>query len=298
MVLGAHDAVNLEGSGDKDYQYGTQFDDVFVGHELSNSYSATSLANLDSHDGDIMYGFGGNDEFSGGKGGDHIDGGDGSDTANYILSPNPISVNLSNLTNDGYAEADDGFSNIDDAKDRLYSIENIIGSDQNDADGNGDSITGDAKANILKGMGGKDSLEGGYGDDILTGGAEADQFILNALSTDTITDFNRNEGDIIKINKSAYGINRLSDLSFNSRTGELTASTVEDPIAILENPVRFAVNSTNISLFAAEVDPNPNTPSTPGTPSIPTTPTIPGFGDLFPDIDLDFGGSNNPFSFL
>ncbi|NET78302.1 calcium-binding protein [Okeania sp. SIO1F9] len=173
LVLGAHNGVNLEGSGDKDYQYGTQFDDVIVGHELSDSESAADLANDDSHDGDIMYGFGGDDEFSGGKGGDRIYGGDGSDTANYILSPGAITVELRALTN-GYAEADDGFVNVGNAKDRLYSIENIIGSDV----GN-DDIRGDAEDNTFFGMGGNDTMLGFSGNDSLYGGEGDDQLSPN-----------------------------------------------------------------------------------------------------------------------
>ena len=73
--------------------------------------------------------------------------------------------------------------------DRLYNIENVIGTDAND------TLTGDGKANILFGEGGNDSLSGGAGndhlyggagDDMLAGGTGADH-LYGGAGTDTVT---------------------------------------------------------------------------------------------------------------
>ena len=75
------------------------------------------------------------------------------------------------------------------AGDKLGSIENLTGSDQND------SLTGDANPNVFKGMGGKDTLIGGAGadklyggdgDDTLDGGA-GDNMLDGGDGDDTIT---------------------------------------------------------------------------------------------------------------
>ncbi|MGL5192456.1 MAG: calcium-binding protein, partial [Chroococcales cyanobacterium] len=94
----------------------------------------------------------------------------------------------------------------------------IVGADGNDTiNGNqgNDIIFGGSGQNLLRGGKGDDSLYGGSGDDVLigdfgtdvlTGGAGADLFVLrrdtvvgvtNPLEADSITDFNRAEGDRI-----------------------------------------------------------------------------------------------------
>ena len=69
-----------------------------------------------------------------------------------------------------------------------------------------DSLNGGAGDDILIGGGGADRLTGGTGADILTGGTGADAFIFNDVSQfgpagqeDVITDFNRAEGDRIRL---------------------------------------------------------------------------------------------------
>ncbi|MGK7943738.1 MAG: calcium-binding protein [Microcystaceae cyanobacterium] len=243
LVLGAYHGVNIGGNNAANYMYGTEHNDVMAGYE------AESKANTAQDD--VFYGFGGDDEIAGGKGDDRIYGGvDGSDTSSYSHSPGNVVVNLGTLVGNGYAEAIDGHG----TKDWLYDIENIIGSDV----GN-DSIRGDAEDNILvgeggddtiKGEGGDDTIKGGDGDDsligdmgqdTLIGGEGADTFVFdNDFGSDTITDFNSNEGDIIDIDKSVYGFSSVSDLSFDEITGDLKVSATGATIVTLENPVGFA----------------------------------------------------------
>ncbi|MGD1700439.1 calcium-binding protein [Dapis sp. BLCC M229] len=170
LVLGAYSGLDIKGSNNADYSYGTQFGDVLYGYEES------ALANTAGND--VMYGFEGDDQFLGGQGNDRIYGGDGSDTANYTDSTSGININLENGENN-----DDGFG----TKDTLNSIENIFGSKHND------TITGDDNDNVLASA---------QGNDILTGNSGDDTFILSS-GDNTITDFNPAE-DKIQIDIQDY----------------------------------------------------------------------------------------------
>ncbi|MFV0302836.1 MAG: calcium-binding protein [Paracoccus sp. (in: a-proteobacteria)] len=86
----------------------------------------------------------------------------------------------------------------------LANIENVIGRSGND------TITGSSGANKLEGRDGNDTLIGGDGDDLLlggngsdtlSGGSGADTFrLLNGESgTDTISDFNTGQGDVLDL---------------------------------------------------------------------------------------------------
>lgn len=126
----------------------------------------------------------GNDVLNGKQGDDLLDGGEGTDTALYQFDAAGVTVDLA------AGIATDGFGNTD----TLVSIENVIGSDFNDA------IKGNDQANSLTGGKGKDTLEGSSGDDTLlggnsadrlVGGAGADRFLYVSIAEggDTIADF-------------------------------------------------------------------------------------------------------------
>jgi Ca2+-binding RTX toxin-like protein len=100
---------------------------------------------------DTLRGGGGNDTLDGGAGNDLLDGGSGSDTATYEYSSAGVTVNL-NITD---AQAVGGGQ----GSDTLVSIENLIGSSQNDR------LTGNAANNVLYGGTGNDTLDGGAGTD-------------------------------------------------------------------------------------------------------------------------------------
>ena len=82
-----------------------------------------------------------------------------------------------------------------------------VGGNDNVAGGAGaDSLNGGAGNDTLIGGGGADSLTGGTGTDIMTGGTGADTFIFADITEfgpagqeDVITDFNRTEGDRIRL---------------------------------------------------------------------------------------------------
>ncbi|MGD1699969.1 calcium-binding protein [Dapis sp. BLCC M229] len=202
LVLGAYSGLDIRGSNNADYFYGTQFGDVIYGYEKRDG--------VDTSGDDVMYGFGGDDQFFGGSGKDRIYGGDGSDSANYMDSTSGITINLQN------GVANDGFGTTD----TLNSIENIIGSDHDD------SITGDGKPNILISA---------KGNDTLTGNGGIDTFVLSH-GTNTITDFNA--ADKIQIDIKEYqnhynftGLNSTHSATNNT----LTISLGSQDVAILEN---------------------------------------------------------------
>ncbi|MGK7891566.1 MAG: FG-GAP-like repeat-containing protein [Leptolyngbyaceae cyanobacterium] len=211
IVLGAYGHQELMGSNAKDRLYGTDNgNDIFYGYGVNVTDDPNTLINeAESSNftpwnglGDEFFGHGGDDLFFAGGGADIIRGGDGTDTVSYVdANGNPdndlgIVVDLSagKATDDGFYRTQNiasngtiqnvGVSNPD----SLYGIENIIGSRHDD------TITGDANANVL---------EGGEGEDTLTGKGGADIFVLRHLTVgnaDTIKDFSLTDGDRIQIN--------------------------------------------------------------------------------------------------
>ena len=113
---------------------------------------------------DVLYGLGGDDTLEGGAGddlleggtgADQIDGGDGIDTVSYRNSDGGVTVDLS-----GVETASGG----DAAGDRVTRVENVYGSDYNDA------VSGTEDKNTIFGEDGQDRIEGKGGDDFLRGG--------------------------------------------------------------------------------------------------------------------------------
>jgi Ca2+-binding RTX toxin-like protein len=109
---------------------------------------------------------GGNDVVDGGTGPDRIDAGDGSDRVNYAGRTSGVTVTLG----DGLPDDGDATDGPVGARDTLLGTENVTG-------GSGpDTLTGDARANVLiggpggdtiTGLGNADILRGDQGDDVL-----------------------------------------------------------------------------------------------------------------------------------
>ncbi len=141
-------------------------DDTITGTALSDILNGSSGTDTLIGGGgvDVLYGGDGDDTLIGGAGADILIGGSGSDTASYA-GANGVTVFLDATLGANTGEA---------AGDTFDSIENLTGSDGNDA------LYGDAGDNVLDGGRGSDTLYGGAGDDI---------YQLNADSgTDTIID--------------------------------------------------------------------------------------------------------------
>ncbi|MGB3404456.1 MAG: hypothetical protein WBA77_17355 [Microcoleaceae cyanobacterium] len=113
-----------------------------------------------------------------------------------------------------------------------------------DVDGDGrDDIVGFGQYNVYVAL----SEHDGTVSDTLTGGADADTFILdNNNGSPQITDFSATDGDMIEIDQSVYGIDSLSDISFNAATGILSTDSIT--LALLEDPAGFDL-ATDVSLF-------------------------------------------------
>ena len=139
---------------------GTAFRDTLGGDEGANLLDGREGGDrLEGRDGaDTLLGRAGDDFLEGGAGADTLDGGEGSDTADYFASTEAVAISLA----DGTATGGDAEG------DTLLSIENVIGTDFDDA------ITGDAATNRLEGGRGDDDLSGNAGDDFLSGGRGAD----------------------------------------------------------------------------------------------------------------------------
>ena len=183
-------------------------------------------------DDDTIRGRGGDDTIDGGDGDDDIRGGSGDDTIDGGSGDDEIRGRGGDDTIDGGSGDDELRGNRgDDAisgsggDDDLHGgkgDDTIYGDEGNDIlrgkagddtlyGGRGDdtfygkagddTLYGGAGDDELRGGKGDDILYGGSGDDTLTGGKGADIFVLNtdATGTDTITDFNANDGDKIRV---------------------------------------------------------------------------------------------------
>ncbi len=219
VMRGGGDGTGTDGSWDggwRDYIYGLGGDDTLYG----SNFTRDSLRGGD--DNDTLFGFNGDDHLRGDQGNDTIDGGLGQDLVRYDSSPAGAKINLSGSVQDGVAAgtAEDGFGTVD----TLSNIEDVRGS------GHDDNVWGSNLANAVHGRGGNDELfglngddylagedgndilEGGSGFDTLVGGTGADKFWFGAnASFDTVTDFNRGEGDKIVVEEGVFNIASVVD---------------------------------------------------------------------------------------
>jgi hypothetical protein len=151
-------------------------DDIIIGNDGSGIINYRTAGN------DTIIANGGDDVITAGYGTNIIDGGSGNDTVDYSflgLGDGDLSVNLQNNT-----ALSDGLLHT--TEDKLYNIENIIGSNGDDSitgnssnntfygnDGD-DTLVGNGGNDNLYGDGGKDNLSGGLGNDNLYGGSGND----------------------------------------------------------------------------------------------------------------------------
>lgn len=175
----------------------------------------------------------GNDSAQGNQGNDSIDGGQGDDS---------IRGGKDNDTLNGGEDNDILFGDRGD---------DIVrgGSGNDNVQGNRglDFLEGEAGNDTLEGGKGTDSLDGGAGDDflsgsrgndVLTGGAGADDFFFwfnsdGSYGVDTLTDFNRNEGDKIVLSAN-FPV--AEDARFSALRGTPSGSPVDpSQFAVIEN---------------------------------------------------------------
>jgi Ca2+-binding RTX toxin-like protein len=153
-----------------------------VGSQESDTITGTATANVLSGGAgdDVLKGGSGDDVLSGGSGYDALYGGNNADTVNYYIDETDrYGRDFEGFIIDLGAGTTRALSNSSIIEDRLYSIENAVGSQENDR------ITGTDIINVLSGMGGHDTLYGGGGNDTIHGGAGND-VLSGGLGIDTL----------------------------------------------------------------------------------------------------------------
>ncbi len=153
------------------------------------------------------------DTLDGGAGNDAMSGGAGDDT--YFVDSAKDRVSERELAGFDTVYASTSFSLGSNVEALVLTgtadINATGGRDANTITGNSgvNTINGSKGDDVLSGMGGNDRLIGGVGADQLTGGSGRDAFVFATSPRfgdpfDTITDFNRAEGDTIELGRSAF----------------------------------------------------------------------------------------------
>ncbi len=155
----------------------------------------------------------GNDTLNGGSGGDLLDGGPGADVFRGGAGSDSADYRQysARITVDIDGVADDGAAG--EADNVLTDVEGIDGGSGNDVltgSAAPDSLYGSAGDDSLNGLGGNDALTGGAGNDRLTGGAGRDTAFAGAGSSDGADTFSGGAG--------------VDHVSYRLRSGPVTVS--------------------------------------------------------------------------
>lgn len=227
-VFGSNFNDNLTGDSDDNELWGN------LGNDTLNGGDGNDI--LDGSNGnDTVNGQGGNDTLFGSDGSDDFDGGDGFDSLSFLYSTSGITIDLGAGTSSGGYAAGITFTNI----------ENIWGSNL------ADNITGDSNDNVLGGLDGIDTLNGGAGndwfkvfefegsatEDTFDGGDGYDKFDFEADSTTVAYNLNLSTVNITNIELVRMGHDFKESLT-------LTAQDVID--------VTDADNTLNVIVHAED----------------------------------------------
>ena len=235
------DVENEEGGRDR---VGTSADDRLRGTSNSDEVSGLSgndliatgqgLDTISAGDGNDTVDAGSdNDTVQGNRGGDSLVGGSGSDS---------LRGGKDNDTLDGGEGVEQlwGDSGDDLVRGRAGD-DDLLGNAGSDiiegGDGNDEQVGG-KDGDSLNGGGGDDFLSGDRANDTLTGGTGADDFFFwfnsdGSYGVDTITDFNRDEGDKIVL---AANPALPTDAIFSTLSGTPTGAPLPaDQFAVIEN---------------------------------------------------------------
>ena len=167
------------------------------GTGFADTYVATNFGVSGANAGD----FGTLNEFEGMAGNDTITG-NGNSRIAFYNALDGVTVDLAAGNSHGTASGDlagvgtDTFTGVNAVRGSAFA----------------DVILGDANANALDGRDGNDRIDGRGGADTLTGGNGADTFVYaDGDGADTITDFNRTQGDTIDLT-ALSGLFTLADV--------------------------------------------------------------------------------------
>ena len=201
LITGSSGDNKLIGNGGNDRLSGGGGRDALDGSDGNDT--------LDGGTGDDrLFGQDGADDMRGGAGADLFNGGAGFDIANYLGATAAVTVAL-----------DGSFAGTGDALGDIFNlVENIRGSNIAAA---GDVLRGDNRANLLLGLAGNDTLDGGEGGgadklgggrgiDIMTGRGGDDTFFYNSIleGGDRIADFHSSlssDNDVFAFRGSTFG---------------------------------------------------------------------------------------------
>ncbi|MGL3111430.1 Ig-like domain-containing protein [Bradyrhizobium sp. BR 1432] len=171
------------------------------GTAFADTYVATNFGTSGPNIGD----FGSLNEFEGMAGNDTITG-NGNTRIAFYNALDGVTVDLAAGNSHGTASGDvasvgaDTFTGVNAARGSSFA----------------DVILGDANANTLDGRDGNDRIDGRGGADTLTGGNGSDTFVYaDGGGADTITDFDRSQGDTIDLT-GLSGIFTLADVQSKS----------------------------------------------------------------------------------
>jgi Ca2+-binding RTX toxin-like protein len=288
FLVGGAGADALDGGADFDvvsYQSESNFLTINMGNQALNAFAAAGdtltnieavyltnvdLAGLDDifindNTGRYVYGFGGQDQITGGSGSDYVDGGAGADTlglgggfdyVSYNSATAGVTVNLLNTA-----------LNTNDAAGDIYSgVEAFVLSEQ------GDSFTGGSGANFAFGYGGADNLVSGSagGNDWFFGGSGND-FLYGGALPDLLTG---------EAGADLYNYLNPAEGSFAGQFDQiLTFETGVDDFYMLASGFGFAPGAMlNASNFISAANPLPTTAG-------PTFLYYSGSGFLYFDAD-------------
>ena len=231
---GGHDVVFAE-EGDDEIDGGTGSDWIFGGEGNDSIDGGGDGDNLFGGEGnDTIDGGAGDDLFVAGEGDDSLTGGTGADTFFYEsghgndtitdFTADEDTIDLSLIgTITSFDDLDIGQSGADAVIDLTdhgggtLTLEDVTAGalDADDFRLYDAAVGGTGGADDLEGRSGDDVITGGAGNDTLTGDMGADTFVFAANhGTDTITDFNYDEGEGDVIDLTAFtGITEFSGLT-------------------------------------------------------------------------------------
>ena len=166
-----------------------------------------------------------------GDGKDSYDGGSGSDTVDYSALTAAVTVTLPDACVSGTVQGTQSGS------DRLYSIENVIGS---------------LAADVLRGNGGANRIDGNRGNDKLTGGADNDTFVFKSapFGRDTITDFDDYGNDTIEFSTSVFANFAAVQAALTASGGDVFITHSADNVITLKGTTLASVTASDF-LFVA-----------------------------------------------
>lgn len=208
-INGTNAGNSLFGDAGNDIVYAKAGNDIVDGKAGNDQlYGQEGDDNLKGNSGDDeVYGGSGNDFINGGAGNDYVDGLDGNDILNGNLGNDTLLGFSGNDTLDG-GDGDD----VLDGEVGNDTLKGGAGNDTLKGNAGNDFIDGGSGIDTLTGGADKDTLVGGAGDDLLTGALASDKFLYDtgtafataAIGEDTITDFNRSQGDKIVLDKTTF----------------------------------------------------------------------------------------------